>query len=80
MSADVIELAELIDASFATLTAANVPPVPSFIANTLAEVLFKDVSAADYARYRAEILAAVHQRLKVFLSQGRDFDFSGVEK
>jgi hypothetical protein len=77
---NVIDLVELIDASLATLTAAKVPPVPSFIADNLAEVLLRDVSAEDYARYRTEILVAVHERLTVFLSQGRDFDFSKGSK
>jgi hypothetical protein len=75
-SENVIDLVALIDASFATLTAAKVPPVPSHIADSLSEVLFRDLNPADYQVFREQVLAAVHQRLKVFLSEGRDFDFS----
>lgn len=77
MSTEAIDLAEIIDGILAASMVAKLPPVPSVIANTLAEVFFRDLRPQDYEEYRRQVLTAVLERLKVFLSQGRDFDFSG---
>lgn len=65
MENDTIDLADLIDRMISAAIAAEVPPMPSVIADTLSDVLFRE-AGPRYAEYHQQVLAAVHERIEVF--------------
>lgn len=66
---EAIDLGALIDAVVLASLRAQFPAVPSAIANAISDTFFRDARPEDYAMLHAQVLVAVHERLKLFQEQ-----------
>jgi hypothetical protein len=65
MSSEPIDLLAVVDGVVKATLASETPAVPSVIATSIANLLFRE-AGARYSEYRAQVLACVVERMKLF--------------
>jgi hypothetical protein len=65
MSSEPIDVVEIVDGVVKAVLASQTPAVPSVIATAIAHLVFAE-AGARYSEYRAQILACVCERMKLF--------------